>query len=101
LLKAQSILYRRLSANLYETKNPGEYYHIHGSLEASTTLRMIGLEPYRPDLTDYRECLDTIESHVKKFTAVQLEEMNTRERQAGVTALKWNDFKRTNHVSAC
>jgi hypothetical protein len=100
LLKAQSILYRRLSANLYETKIPGEYYHIHGSLEASTTLRMIGLEPYRPDLTDYRACLDTIESHVKKFTAAQLEEMNARERQAGVTALKWDDFKRTNHVSA-
>jgi hypothetical protein len=100
LLKAQSILYRRLSANLYETKNPGEYYHIHGSLEASTTLRMIGLEPYRPDLTDYRVCLDTIESHVKKFTAAQLEDMNARERQAGVTALKWDDFKRTNHVSA-
>jgi hypothetical protein len=100
LLKAQSILYRRLSANLYETKNPGEYYHIHGSLEASTTLRMIGLEPYRPDLTDYRACLDTIESHVKKFTAAQLEEMNARERQAGVTALKWDDFKRTNHVRA-
>jgi hypothetical protein len=100
LLKAQSILYRRLSANLYETKIPGEYYHIHGSLEASKTLRMIGLEPYRPDLTDYRACLDTIESHVKKFTAAQLEEMNARERQAGVTALKWDDFKRTNHVSA-
>jgi hypothetical protein len=100
LLKAQSILYRRLSANLYETKIPGEYYHIHGSLEASTTLRMIGLEPYRPDLTDYRACLDTIESHVKKFTAAQLEEMNARERQAGVTALKWDDFKRTNHVIA-
>ena len=61
---------------------------------------MIGLEPYRPDLTDYRECLDTIESHVKKFTAAQLEEMNARERQAGVTALKWDDFKRTNHVIA-
>lgn len=33
LLQAQSNLYRRLSANLYETKNPGEYFHLHGSLE--------------------------------------------------------------------
>lgn len=100
LLKAQSILYRRLSANLYATKNPAEYFHIHGSLEASTTLRMIGLEPFRPDLTDYRECVNTIESHVKQFTAAELENMNAKARQAGITALKWDDFKRTNHVSS-
>jgi hypothetical protein len=100
LLQAQSIQYRRLSANLYETKNAGEYFHIHGSLEASTMLRMIGLEPHRPDLTDYRECINTIESHVKQFTAAELEIMNARERQAGVTALKWEDFKRSNHVCA-
>ncbi|PQE13225.1 caib baif family enzyme protein [Rutstroemia sp. NJR-2017a BBW] len=97
LLKAQSILYRRLSANLYATKNPGEYFHIHGSLEAGKTLNMIGLEPYRPDLTDYRECIDTIEKHVKQYTAEELEVMNARIKQAGVTALKWEDFRKTNH----
>ncbi|KAL2074527.1 hypothetical protein VTL71DRAFT_8305 [Oculimacula yallundae] len=97
LLKAQAILYRRLSANLYETKNPGEYYHIHGSLEAGKTLNMIGLEAHRPDLTDYRECIDVIESHVKKFTIPELEEMNAREKQAGVPVIKWDDFKKTNH----
>jgi hypothetical protein len=62
---------------------------------------MIGLEPYRPDLTDYRECIDTIESHVKQFTVAQLEDMNAKGRQAGVTALKWDDFRRSNHVSTC
>jgi hypothetical protein len=99
LLKAQSILYRRLSANLYETKNPGEYFHIHGSLEAGKTLNMIGLESHRPDLTDYRQCIDTIESHVKKFTAQELEAMNAKLGQAGVSVLKWLDFKETEHVS--
>lgn len=99
LFQAQSILYRRLSANLYETRNPGEYYHIHGSLEAGRTLNMIGLEAHRPDLTGYRECIETIEGHVKRFTAAELEIMNARERQAGVTALKWDDFQKTNHVS--
>lgn len=98
LLQAQSILYRRLSANLYETKIPGEYFHIHGSLEAGKTLNMVGLEAYRPDLTDYRECIDTIEQHVKQFTAAELEVMNARERQAGVTALTWEEFKQTSHV---
>lgn len=97
LLKAQAILYRRLSANLYETKDAGRYYHIHGSLEAGKTLNMIGLEAHRPDLTDYRECINTIESHVRKFTVAELEELNKRERQAGVEAIKWQDFKKTNH----
>ncbi|KAJ8065075.1 hypothetical protein OCU04_005788 [Sclerotinia nivalis] len=97
LLKAQAILYRRLSANLYETKNPGEYFHIHGSLEAGKTLNMIGLEAYRPDLTEYRECIDVIEKHVKQYTAAELEVMNAEIHQAGVTALKWEDFKNTSH----
>jgi hypothetical protein len=60
---------------------------------------MIGLPPFRPDLTDYRECLDTIESQVKKYTAAELEEMNTRERQAGITVLKWEEFQQASHVS--
>jgi hypothetical protein len=87
-----------LAANLYETRIPGEYFHIHGSLEAGKTLNMIGLQSHRPDLTDYGECINTIESHVKLFSATELERMNARERQAGVTALKWEDFKQTNHV---
>jgi len=54
LLDAQSVLYRRMSANMYKTKE-GKYYHIHGSLEATTTLNMIGLEGHRPDLVDYND----------------------------------------------
>lgn len=99
LLHAQSILYRRLAANLYQTKEPGRYYHIHGSLNASKTLNMIGLEAFRPDLTDYRECINVIESHVKRFTVTELETLNAREKQAGVEAIKWEEFQRTNHVS--
>ena len=98
LLKAQAILYRRLSANLYETKNPGEYFHIHGSLEASKTLNMIGLEAYRLDMTDYRQCIDLIEKHVRQYTAAELEVMNAKIKNAGVTALKWEDFRKTSHV---
>ncbi|TKA70291.1 hypothetical protein B0A49_05571, partial [Cryomyces minteri] len=100
LLDAQSIQYRRLSANLYETRRPGEYFHIHGSLEATTTLNMIGLDGYRPDMTDYHVCIDLIESHVKQFTAAELEEMNAARRQAGVTCMKWEDFKQTSHGQA-
>ncbi|KIM95055.1 hypothetical protein OIDMADRAFT_172141 [Oidiodendron maius Zn] len=97
LFQAQSILYRRLAANLYATKIPGQYFHIHGSLEASTTLNMIGLEAFRPDLTDYQECIKTIESHVEKYSTTELEEMNARKHQAGVSVLKWEEFQQTSH----
>lgn len=97
LLQAQSNLYRRLSANLYETKNQGEYFHLHGSLEATKALNMVGLEGHRPDLNDYHECIKIIEEHVKQFTADELEEMNKNIKQAGVTCMKWDDFKATQH----
>ncbi|ORY62455.1 CAIB/BAIF family enzyme [Pseudomassariella vexata] len=97
LLQAQSDSYRRMSANLYETKRSGEYYHIHGSLEASTTLRMIGLEPFRPDLKTHEAIVTTIETAVKGFTVVELEAMNASNRQAGVPALKHEDFLKTSH----
>jgi hypothetical protein len=100
LLRAQSDPYRRMSANLYETKQPGEYYHIHGSLEASTTLRMIGLEPFRPDLTTHQEIASTIECAVRKFTVKELEEMNAQNRQAGVPVLKHDDFLQSAHGKA-
>lgn len=88
-----------MSANLYRTKNPDEFFHIHGSLEATTTLNMIGLEGQRPDLTDYEDIIKEIESHVQQYTAAELETMNSEKRQAGVTALKYEDFIKTPHVS--
>jgi hypothetical protein len=99
LLQAQSNIYRRLAANLYEAKTPGTYFHIHGSLEATTTLNMIGLDGHRPDLKDYRECIDLIENQVKKYDVDELEKMNAEKRQAGVTCMPWLDFQRTPHVS--
>ncbi|KAI1840117.1 hypothetical protein JX266_013682 [Neoarthrinium moseri] len=100
LNQAQSDLYRRLSANLYETRIPGEYYHIHGSLEASTTLRMLGLPPFFPELTEYRQCIDTIEGAVRKLTVTELEQRNNRFRQSGVPALTRSQFLQTPHGQA-
>lgn len=97
-LHAQSDPYRRMSANLYETKIPGEYYHIHGSLEASRTLNMIGLESYRPDLNKHPEIVSVIEPAVRKFTVGELETMNAHNRQAGIPAYRHEDFLQTSHV---
>ena len=88
-----------MSANLYKTKNEGEFFHIHGSLEATTTLNMIGLDGHRPDLTDYEEIIKVIEGQAQKYSASELEDMNRERRQAGVTAFKHEDFIKTPHVS--
>lgn len=98
LKAAQSNGYRRLSANLYETKDAGKYFHLHGSLEATKALNMIGLPGHNPELTDYHECISTIESQVKKFTLEELEAMNAKYKQAGVSCLKPQEFKATEHV---
>ncbi|KAI0184689.1 CAIB/BAIF family enzyme [Xylaria flabelliformis] len=92
-----SILYRRLSARLYETRNAGVFYHIHGSLDASTTLSMIGLPPFLPGLTDYGQCIKTIESSVRWFSISELELRNQRFRQAGVAALTQEQYRETPH----
>ncbi len=97
-LQAQSEPYRRMSANLYETKIPGEYYHIHGSLEASRTLNMIGLEGYRPDLRKHNDIVAVIEPAVQKFTIEELEALNAENKQAGVPAYRYKDFLRMPHV---
>ncbi|EEP76374.1 predicted protein [Uncinocarpus reesii 1704] len=100
LLEAQSNPYRRMSANLYATKTPGAYYHIHGSLEATKTLGMIGLPPYRPDLKTIDDIAEEIECHVKQFTIEELEQKNKELGQAGVIALKYDDFIQTPHGKA-
>lgn len=87
-----------MSANLYATAEKGEYYHIHGSLEASTTLRMIGLESHRPDLKTHEDIVGVIEPAVQQFTVDELEALNAKNRQAGVKAYKHEDFLRTPHV---
>lgn len=84
---------------MYQTSIPGEYYHIHGSLEATTTLEMIGLPPFRDDLKTHDDIVSVIEGAVQKFSTKQLEEMNNAKRQAGVPVLKHEDFAKTPHVS--
>lgn len=93
---AQTILYRRLSAGLYQAKD-GEYYHIHGSLEASKTLEMIGLPSHNPDVTDYDACIKVIEGAVKKYTVLELEEMTKVNLQAGAPVYTHEEFLATPH----
>jgi hypothetical protein len=88
LKQAQSIPYRRSSTNVYATERSGEYFHLHGSLDASTALNMVGMEAYRPDLTEYYDIISAIEGAVKNFTVEELEEINAKHTQAGTTVNK-------------
>jgi len=82
---------------IYETKDAGRYDRIHGSLEASTNLRMLGLEPFRPDLIDHKDMVETIESAVEKFTIQELEELNARLKQVRAKALEYDNFVKIPH----
>ncbi|KAH7353710.1 CoA-transferase family III domain-containing protein [Plectosphaerella cucumerina] len=100
LLQAQSDPYRRMSANLYRTADADEYYHIHGSLEASTTLQMIGLPSHQPNLKTHADIVAAIEPAVERHTVAELEALNAKHRQAGVKAFKHEEFLQTPHGRA-
>lgn len=95
LFQAQSNSYRRMSANLYKTKDD-KYYHIHGSLDASTTLNMIGLPAYS-EINDYHKIIECIGNAVGKYTADELEKLNAQNKQAGTIALTQEEFLATPH----
>jgi len=59
--QGQSNLYRRLSANIYKTKVPGEYYHTHGSLESTPILNFLQLPGFQDRLEDYDEICQIIQ----------------------------------------
>ncbi|KAL7626306.1 hypothetical protein AAE478_003077 [Parahypoxylon ruwenzoriense] len=100
LNQAQSNIYRRLSAGLYESRNQGEYYHIHGSLEATTTLEMLGLPAFVPNLTDYHDCINVIEGAVRQFSRAELDRLNQEHRQAGAPVLTSEMYQKTAHGQA-
>lgn len=99
--RAQSNIYRRLSANLYKTKDNG-FYHIHGSLAASPALEMIGLPSHREEFTDedYHQILEYIGDAVAKFTVEELEELNNERKLAGIYAIKEDEFLASAHGQA-
>ncbi|GAQ36872.1 hypothetical protein AtubIFM55763_011114 [Aspergillus tubingensis] len=94
---AQSNPYRRMAASMYRTQNDNEFFHLHGSLNPTATLNMIGLDSHCADLTNYDEIINTIQSQVQKFSAAELETLNETHRQAGVTVYEYEEFINTPH----
>jgi hypothetical protein len=59
---------------------------------------MVGLPGQQSEVSEYHDCIDLIESHVKQFSTEELEAMNAENKQAGVTCLKPDEFKNSEHV---
>ncbi len=106
--QAQSNLFRRLSANIYKTKREGEYYHTHGSLEATPILNALGLPGYLKDgdekmqgLEDnYEGICELIQEQTMKYTIEELDEMTVKLRQAGAVVYKEDEFLATEQGKA-
>ena len=87
-----------MAASMYRTKNDNEFFHLHGSLNPTPTLNMIGLDSHCADLTNYDDIISNIQNQVQKFSAAELETLNETYRQAGVTVYEYEEFKNTPHV---
>ncbi|KAI2613058.1 CoA-transferase family III domain-containing protein [Hypoxylon fragiforme] len=61
---------------------------------------MIGLPAFRPDLTDYHDCINTIEGAVQRFSALELEKLNQDYGQAGASVLTNEKYQKTAHGQA-
>ena len=84
---------------MYKTKDPGVFYHTHGSLEATPIFGLLGLPGYREDLNDYNEICKVIQEHCLEFSAEELDKGTEERRQAGAIVFKYEDFLKTEQVS--
>lgn len=80
---------------MYKTSSADVYYHLHGSLQASPILEMIGLPGYKDDLSDYDDICRVIQGKTEKFSAEQLDEGTAKRRQAGTIVYTQEKFLET------
>ncbi|KAG8412238.1 hypothetical protein J3458_014427 [Metarhizium acridum] len=82
------------ATNVYQTKD-GKWYHLHGSMNASATMGMVGVE--EQDVTR-EEAIKIFGDKVAQYDAAYLEKTANEElRQAGVTCLSPEEFFASEH----
>ncbi|KAJ5090592.1 CoA-transferase family III [Penicillium argentinense] len=67
---------------LYPTKDYNVWYQLHGSLDASKTLKSMGIDMDVP-LKDFKEGYDYIREHIQKWSPDELEMHNVRHGLCG------------------
>lgn len=74
---------RQLATNIYRTGD-NRFYHLHGSLNATPSQTMVGVDPSAVDITDEQEILDMYGRAVARFNAEELDRLANEEyKQAG------------------
>lgn len=83
--------WRRLSTNIYPTKD-GRYFHLHGSMDATLTLNMLGLPTHDASLS-LSESIEIYTEEVAKHSSQWLDiEANDHYRQAGTICYTPNEY---------
>ncbi|KAI5920978.1 CAIB/BAIF family enzyme [Camillea tinctor] len=98
---AQAGAWRRLVTNVYATRD-GRYFHLHGGLDSSPCLQMLGL-PTHDDAAaaDEMECIRRLDDRVRQFDAHWLDvEANEHWRQAGGICLSPEEYRASAHGRA-
>lgn len=87
--------WRRLCTNVYQCGD-GRWFHLHGGLDASPSLRMLGLPTHQPELTDDMEIIerytDTLREQIDDAAWLDLE-ANEHWRQAGTLCLTAQEYR--------
>ncbi|RYP14720.1 hypothetical protein DL765_006190 [Monosporascus sp. GIB2] len=90
--KQQMTPWRRLATTVYPTKD-GRYFHLHGGMDSTKSLKMLGL-PSHETLSDEMEVIKRISERVQRFDADWLDiEANEHWRQAGGICLTPEEFQ--------
>ncbi|CAJ2508811.1 Uu.00g138370.m01.CDS01 [Anthostomella pinea] len=91
---------------MYETSTPGQYYHIHESLDPEPTLKFLGLTSEEElkewrSLEDWREVVKVIAPRVKEHSREHMDSLNNNKtKQAGTMVLRHKEFVLTEHGKA-
>lgn len=81
---------------MYKTSVPDEYYHTHGSLDATPILNGLSLPGFLPEpLPSYDEICSIIQAQTQKHTPKALDDLTVSLKQSGCIVYRPNDFLAT------
>ena len=87
--------YRTVATNIYQTKD-NKFFHLHGSMNATKTLKMLGLPPKIDELQEREKAVQFLNNEVKNYDSEWLDvTANERYRQAGSVCYTAEEFANT------
>jgi hypothetical protein len=91
-------LYRQLATNIYKTRD-GRWYQLHGSMNATPTLTMLGLPQHNENDLSWQQILDLYGDVVGKMDSKTIDDWsNNVYRVPGTIAYEEKEFQSLPHV---